>query len=160
MMAAGRVTTELPVTRLARMRWWHLDAVLALERELFGADRWTAGMFWSELAEHDSRHYLVATGEAGEVLGYGGLCTYATEAYVQTLAVRTDRHGNGIGRGLLRALLAESARRGVATVALEVRADNLRAQRLYARHGFELAGLRRAYYQPSGADAVVMIRAG
>lgn len=146
------------MTRLARMRWWHLPDVLTLEKQLFGADRWTAGMFWSELAEHESRHYLVALGEHA-VLGYAGLCTYAAEAYVQTLAVRADRQGNGIGRDLLVALLAEADRRGVTTVALEVRADNATAQRLYLRHGFELVGRRRGYYQPSGADAAVMVRA-
>jgi ribosomal-protein-alanine N-acetyltransferase len=148
------------MTRLARMRWWHLGDVFVIERELFGADGWTAAMFWSELAEHDSRHYLVATDEHDEVLGYAGLCTYATEAYVQTVAVRTDRQGTRIGRDLLLALLAETSRRGVSTVALEVRADNVRAQRLYAGHGFTPVGLRRGYYQPSGADAVVMVRAG
>ncbi|MDP9240049.1 MAG: ribosomal protein S18-alanine N-acetyltransferase [Actinomycetota bacterium] len=142
------------------MRWWHLPDVLTLEKQLFGADRWTVGMFWSELAEHESRHYLVAVGDDREVLGYAGLCTFAGEAYVQTLAVRADRQGAGIGRDLLVALLAEADRRGVSTVALEVRADNATAQRLYLRHGFELVGLRRGYYQPSGADAVVMIRAG
>ena len=34
--------------------------------------------------------------------------------------------------------------------------DNLRAQRLYRSRGFEQVGLRRGYYQPSGADALVM----
>ena len=39
---------------------------------------------------------------------------------------------------------------------LEVRVDNLRAQQLYRRRGFTEIGLRRGYYQPSGADALVM----
>jgi ribosomal protein S18 acetylase RimI-like enzyme len=39
---------------------------------------------------------------------------------------------------------------------LEVREDNPRARRLYLRHGFAEAGIRRGYYQPSGVDAVVM----
>ena len=41
---------------------------------------------------------------------------------------------------------------------LEVRADNEAAQRLYQRRGFTEIGRRRGYYQPSGADAVVMKR--
>jgi ribosomal-protein-alanine N-acetyltransferase len=146
------------MSRLTRMRWWHLADVQALEGALFGPDRWTAAMFWAELAEQESRHYLVAADDEGGILGYAGLCAYSEEAYVQTLAVRTDRQRNGIGRDLLAALLAEAERRGVRTVALEVRADNEAAQRLYARHGFEPVGLRRGYYQPSGADAVVMVR--
>ncbi|MDQ1709088.1 MAG: [ribosomal protein S18]-alanine N-acetyltransferase, partial [Frankiaceae bacterium] len=48
-----------PVT-LRRMRWWDIDAgVLALERELFAEDSWTAELFWSELADPVSRLYVV-----------------------------------------------------------------------------------------------------
>ncbi len=36
--------------------------------------------------------------------------------------------------------------------------DNLHAQRLYRTRGFEQVGVRRGYYQPSGADALVMRR--
>ena len=43
-------------------------------------------------------------------------------------------------------------------VLLEVRADNEHAQELYRRRGFTEIGRRRGYYQPSGADAVVMRR--
>jgi ribosomal-protein-alanine N-acetyltransferase len=43
-------------------------------------------------------------------------------------------------------------------VLLEVRADNEHAQGLYRRRGFTEVGRRRGYYQPSGADAVVMKR--
>jgi ribosomal-protein-alanine N-acetyltransferase len=39
---------------------------------------------------------------------------------------------------------------------LEVREDNPRARQLYRRHGFTEIGIRRGYYQPSGANAVVM----
>ena len=39
-----------------------------------------------------------------------------------------------------------------------MRVDNDRAQRLYRRRGFAGIGIRRAYYQPSGTDALVMRR--
>ena len=54
------------------------------------------------------------------------------------------------------ALIAEAARRGCTEVFLEVRVDNDRAQRLYRSRGFTEIGIRRGYYQPSGADALVM----
>jgi ribosomal-protein-alanine N-acetyltransferase len=53
-------------------------------------------------------------------------------------------------------LLAEAGRRGCTEVFLEVRTDNDRAQGLYRRYGFVGIGIRRGYYQPSGADALVM----
>jgi ribosomal-protein-alanine N-acetyltransferase len=158
---------------LAAMRWWHLDEVDAIERDLFAPEAWPPALFWAELALPDSRYYLVAlepvaapaSGPAPEptpdpgaaVIGYGGLCAYPREGYIQTIAVRCDRQGTGVGSALLGALLAEAVERDVDTVWLEVRADNPGAQRLYAGFGFTPAGLRRGYYQPSGVDAVVMV---
>ena len=42
-------------------------------------------------------------------------------------------------------------------VGLEVRADNLGAQRMYERFGFEHIGVRKGYYQPSNTDAALMV---
>ncbi len=139
------------------MRWWHLEQVLLLEADLFGDEAWTAGMYWSELAEAETRDYVVAV-NGTELLGYAGLCTYVDEAWVQTIGVARRHQGAGLGTGLLRTLLRRAAERAVPMIALEVRADNAAAQQLYARHGFEAVGLRRGYYQLSGIDAVVMRR--
>jgi ribosomal-protein-alanine N-acetyltransferase len=139
------------------MRLADLAAVLALEEELFAPDTWTAAMYRDELARTDTRHYLVAE-EDGRVVGYAGLIAYDDEAHVATIGVATDRQGEGIGARLLDALLAEADRRGSPVVLLEVRADNEVAQGLYRRRGFAEIGRRRGYYQPSGADAVVMKR--
>lgn len=143
---------------LRPMRWWDLAEVMTLERELFASDAWAETMFWSELAESDTRRYLVAE-TGGHIAGYAGLCVYAPhEAYVQTIGVARDEQGRGIGRSMLRELLAEADRRGCAHVDLEVRADNEPALRLYEQHGFRRIGVRHGYYQPSGADAVIMRR--
>jgi len=141
------------------MRWWDIDRLMPVERELFGSESWSAPLFWSELAQGDTRHYLVAE-DAGEVVGYAGLCVYPDEAYVQTLAVRRSHQGRGLGAALLMALLSEAASRRRDVVALEVRADNEPAQALYRRFGFTPVGRRRGYYQPSGTDAVVMMLRG
>ena len=142
---------------LERMRWWHIEELLPIERQLFGEEPWTARTFWSELGQLDTRHYLVAVDD-GLVMGYAGLCAYPDEAFVQTLGVAPQAQGEGLGAQLLQALLDEAARRRKTTVSLEVRADNTTAQRLYERFGFRPAGVRRGYYQPSGTDAVVMMR--
>ena len=141
---------------LARLRWWHLDEVLALERLLFGDQPWTAYHFWSELGQVQTRHYLVAL-DAGLVVGYSGLCDHPDEAFVQTMAVAPPYQGRGLGSRLLTALLDEAARRRQRTISLEVRADNGPAQRLYARHGFRQVAIRRGYY-PGGVDGWVMTR--
>jgi ribosomal-protein-alanine N-acetyltransferase len=145
---------------LNRMRWWHIEALAPLERDLFGDEEWSAATFWSELAQVATRHYIVATKAAdatGPILGYAGLCVYGPQdAWVQNIAVARPAQRHGLGRVLLEGLLTEAVKRGAEQVSLEVRADNDAAQRLYARRGFEAVGLRRGYYQPSGTDAVVM----
>jgi ribosomal-protein-alanine N-acetyltransferase len=138
------------------MRWWHIAELLPIEDDLFGAERWTAAMFWNELA--NGHHYRVVRDAAG-VVGYAGLAVVPPdEAWVQNLGVRRDAHRRGIGTALLRDLLAEAGRQGARRVLLEVAADNAPAQKLYAVHGFEPIGVRRGYYQPSNTDAVVMLR--
>jgi [ribosomal protein S18]-alanine N-acetyltransferase len=142
---------------IERMRWWHIAELEPIEAELFGDERWSAAMFWNELA--NAHYYLVAL-DRGEVVGYAGLSVTGDEAWVQNIAVRQDRQRHGIGRALLEALLAEADRRGARPVLLEVAIDNAKAQRLYDRYGFEPVGVRRGYYQPSNTDAVVMRRDG
>ncbi|MCW6008808.1 ribosomal protein S18-alanine N-acetyltransferase [Micromonospora sp. CPCC 205371] len=142
---------------LERFRWWHIDEVLAIEADLFGAEQWSAGMFWNELA--NGHYYLVARGERGELVGYAGLAVQPPdEAWVQNIAVRRDVQRRGIGRTMLEALLREAARRGARKTLLEVAVDNAPAQKLYAEYGFEPVGVRRGYYQPSNTDALVMMR--
>jgi ribosomal-protein-alanine N-acetyltransferase len=138
------------------MRLTDLPAVMALEEELFAPDTWTAAMYRDELAQTDTRHYLVAEDD-GAVVGYAGLIAYDDEAHVATIGVTAARQGRGIGAQLLDALLTEADRRSP-VVLLEVRADNEHAQELYRRRGFAEIGRRRGYYQPSGEDAVVMKR--
>ena len=142
---------------IERMRWWHIEALEPIEAQLFGDERWSAAMFWNELA--NAHYYLVAL-DGGEVVGYAGLSVTGDEAWVQNIAVRADRQRRGIGRALLEALLAEADRRGARPVLLEVAIDNAKAQRLYDRYGFAPVGVRRGYYQPSNTDAVVMRRDG
>ncbi|MEO6713737.1 MAG: ribosomal protein S18-alanine N-acetyltransferase [Mycobacteriales bacterium] len=147
-------------TAVRAMRWWDIDGgVLALERELFGADSWSPELFWSELADPVSRRYVVA--ESGrDLAGYGGVSVQSDEAYIQTIAVAPAYQRRGIGRTLLADLLTTARLRGAMTAGLEVRADNAPAQLLYARFGFEPVGIRRGYYQPSNVDAVVMFVEG
>jgi [ribosomal protein S18]-alanine N-acetyltransferase len=136
------------------LRWWEIEQLVTLEEILFPGDSpWTAAMFWSELAA--GHHYRVLR-EQDRVVGYAGLARTDEEAEVQTIGVAPDHQGHGLGRVLLRDLLAHA---GARTVFLEVRTDNDPAIRLYESEGFERIGLRRRYYQPSGADAYTMRRA-
>ncbi|AZS85589.1 ribosomal protein S18-alanine N-acetyltransferase [Streptomyces griseoviridis] len=152
-----------PVTpRLREMRWWDIDPVLDLEKDLFPEDAWSRGMFWSELAHARgagaTRRYFVAEDpdRAGGVVGYAGLAASGDLADIQTVAVARGHWGTGLGGRLLAELLSSATDFECAEVMLECRIDNVRAQKLYERFGFEAIGFRRGYYQPGNVDALVM----
>ncbi|MEU1406266.1 ribosomal protein S18-alanine N-acetyltransferase [Streptomyces sp. NPDC005728] len=141
------------------MRWWDIDPVLELEKDLFPEDAWSRGMFWSELSHsrgpEATRRYLVAE-DADRIVGYAGLAAAGELADVQTIAVSRGLQGTGLGARLLAELLKAATAFECAEVMLECRVDNIRAQKLYERFGFEPIGFRRGYYQPGNVDALVM----
>ncbi|MBB5871537.1 ribosomal-protein-alanine N-acetyltransferase [Allocatelliglobosispora scoriae] len=142
--------------RLQRLRWWQIEDVLPIETDLFGEERWSAPMFWNELA---NGHLYLAAVEDEELLGYAGLAVSPPdEAWINNVAVRRDAQRRGIGRMLVEALIEHARRAGTRQTLLEVAADNTGAQKLYLSFGFELIGVRKGYYQPSNTDAWVMSR--
>jgi ribosomal-protein-alanine N-acetyltransferase len=140
------------VLTLRPARWWDIPALTEIEADLFGSDAWSAETFWGELAGvPDTRWYRLAEA-AGEIVGYVGLAAIDGTGDVQTVAVRRDRQGTGLGAVLLDALLVEAKERGCAEVLLEVRADNVAARALYAKRGFvEIAERPRYYADGTGA---------
>ncbi|MCM6776177.1 ribosomal protein S18-alanine N-acetyltransferase [Nocardia sp. CDC159] len=138
-----------------------IERCVELEKILFPEDDpWSEVAFASELSGAHNR-YLVARDASGRMLGYAGIALLGSpehpEAEVHTIGVDPRCHRSGVGTLLLRALLAEAGRRG-GPVFLEVRTDNAPAIALYQKHGFHIIGLRKSYYQPSGADAFTMRR--
>ena len=130
-----------------------------LERLLFGRDEpWSAAAFRDELRVG---HFYLAARSLGGLVGYGGVGVLTgppeAEAEIHTIGVDPAFQGRGIGRALLRGLLA-TVDPLHATVFLEVRVDNEPARALYLSEGFAVVGLRRGYYRPSGADAHTMRR--
>jgi ribosomal-protein-alanine acetyltransferase len=133
-----------------------LAAIMALERASFPSDAWSESTMAAELTgEHG--HYLVDE-QDHRVVGYGGLRALrgGSDADIQTIALAPEVRGQGRGRALLRALIAEAVARGARELFLEVRADNPAAESLYRSEGFAEIGRRPRYYQPDDVDAVVM----
>ncbi len=131
-----------------------IETIGRLENELFPSDAWPLEMFYTEFFQPDTRRYIVAEMD-GEAVGYAGLMVIDTTADIQTIGVLPRFEGQGIGRAMLTELLREARRRGADNVMLEVRADNPRAQDLYARYGFQKIHTRKRYYR-DGVDAWVM----
>lgn len=133
-----------------------------LEAELFVGDSpWPLAGFVSELAASYNHYFALRDTAGGEVTGYAGISVLGPagghECEIHTIAVAPDYQGRRGGRALLDAML-QVADAAAAPVFLEVRTDNEPAIALYVSRGFERVGVRRNYYQPSGADAYTMVR--
>jgi [ribosomal protein S18]-alanine N-acetyltransferase len=146
------------VWQLRRARADDLESVMAIESAVFGDDAWSHASMEREFTDPNT-YYLVAFApdEPERIDAYAGLLAPRGSAQgdIQTIAVSPGARGAGLGRVLLRSLLAEAWRRGAAEVFLEVRADNPVATALYDSLGFERIGVRPRYYR-GGIDAILM----
>ncbi len=94
----------------------------------------------------------------GELAGYVISSQVLDEMHLLNLCVDARFQNRGIGRRLLRHLIARAQRQQAVWILLEVRATNASALRLYGSEGFVEIGERPAYYQglDQREDAIVM----
>jgi ribosomal-protein-alanine N-acetyltransferase len=135
-----------------------LPAVMEIDRLSFALP-WPERSFRFELTGNAASHLLVAEmplGDQGRIAGYLGYWLLVDEMHLSTLAVDPEMRGRGIGERLLLAGLEQAWIQGAEMSTLEVRPSNKAALGLYRKHGFELVGRRRAYYQDNNEDALLM----
>ncbi|TRX54190.1 GNAT family N-acetyltransferase [Corynebacterium guaraldiae] len=155
-----------------------------LEKVLFpGETPWPARAFEQEIAAGHTTYWAVDAGvnrvdhidnrvdhnvnredhsdNRGEALGYAGVGRMGPAAWpeyeIRTIGVDPAAQRRGIARLMMDAIV-ELADSHDAPIFLEVRVGNDPAIRLYEAYDFVINGLRRNYYQPSGADAHTMYR--
>ena len=129
--------------------------VAQIEAESF-PDPWTARSFAETLRRHGVVGLAVEDG-SGRLAGYGICSLAADEGEILNLAVGQASRGQGLGRVLLRAMLAQLRLGGVRSVFLEVRPSNEAAIALYRDEGFKVFGTRQAYYRQPREDALTMV---
>jgi ribosomal-protein-alanine N-acetyltransferase len=132
---------------LRRMQVGDVPAVLAIERQCFGAP-WTRMMFDDEIKEDRSRHQVVLT-ERGEVAGYLVGRIHPDAWHLMNLAVAGWARRLGVAAQLLQEFL-DAADKAGQPVLLEVRPTNGEALTLYGKWGFATVGTRKRYYTDTG----------
>ena len=123
-----------------------VDALAALEADLFGADAWSRASVGAEVA---AGRVLVADDEG--IAGYVVTLATGDVLDLMRIAVRPDRRRHGLAHALLEA--AWTDRR----MLLEVSERNAGAIAFYAAEGFTEIARRDRYYR-DGSAAVVMER--
>ncbi len=134
---------------------WSADATPAPQREI-------TTFFGDRLDPADA---LVAELD-GAVVGYAvlhnasQLAAHAHVLEIDGVAVHPAVTGQGVGRALVEAAVADATRRGARKVSLRVLGPNAVARRLYARCGFVEEGVLRAEFLLGGklVDDVLMAR--
>lgn len=97
-----------------------------------------------------------------EILGFAVIrqigFAAGSECELESIAVRPEAQGRGVGSALMSVLLEGLRQEQAAVLLLEVRDSNRRALHFYERWGFRRTGLRLAYYRAPVEDAVLMER--
>lgn len=164
--------TDAPIHQSAqpairRMTGADLDAVLATAASSPEAPNWKPSGYHAYLAPNPHPPLLRAAfvADAGQqtgepILGFAAatllLDQQENRCELDSIAVHPAARRHGVGSALLRAVLDWAAQQGANQLALEVRAGNAAAIRLYQRLGLQIEGVRPRYYTHPEEDAVLL----
>lgn len=134
-----------------------VPAVLDIERQGY-SHPWSESVFLDCFKDN---YRVWGACRGGDLVGYAVLAYIVDEAHLLNICVHPRARGEGVGRYLLRYVLATAAHEGMSQLLLEVRVSNHAAIGLYQDEGFREIGLRPGYYPAANGreDARVMMRA-
>ena len=133
-----------------------LQDINKIEKESFPIP-WEREVFEKELSNMLAT-YLVAK-ENKKVIGFIGAWFILDECQITCIAVDSDSRRQGIASKLVAKLFSECKKHGTKYISLEVRTNNISAQKLYSKLGFQNEIIRKQYYKnPDGTrdDALIM----
>lgn len=140
--------------RIDDVREEQLEKIEEIEKACFSMP-WTIEQLRSQMK--DSQHeFIAALDDEGRVLGYVGMMYVLDEGYISNVAVAPEARRQGIGRDLIKELMARAAALDLAFVTLEARCSNAAAIALYEKQGFVPVGKRKNYYDFPREDAILM----
>jgi phosphinothricin acetyltransferase len=153
--AAGTLTAGPGQVVLRRAEARDAEPIAAIwNREVLDTDHTTdteprspaAQRAW--LRAHGDDHPVIVAARADEVLAYGALSPYRSKpAFRRTVEdsvyVREDQRGRGVGSAVLGRLLDVARARGHHAVLARVTSVNTASLALHERHGFERVGRER-----------------
>lgn len=130
-----------------------LAALVELEHASFAGDRLSPRQWRHHL--HSASAWVLVGAQGRRVAGAAVVFfrSGSRVARLYSLAVSERERGRGLGARLLEAVERIARRRRCDRLRLEVRRDNLAAQRLYERRGFHRIADIPSYYE-DGEDAI------
>lgn len=116
---------------------------------------WSASIFKSELESKNSKYFVAK--EDNNIVGFAGIWYSPVDVEITNIVTKKTERKKGIGSLLLEKLLEEAEKSKRESISLEVNENNLIAQRLYEKYGFEVIGKRKKYYNGKD-DAIIMTK--
>lgn len=130
-----------------------LPEICNIESLCFTQDRFNKRQFKYLITQAKAMHF--AASAEGKVCAYCiVLIRNPSLLRVYAIAVAPSMARKGVGSLLLQTLEAQARKKGFLKIILEVRADNIQAQRFYRKHGYQTFATYNSYYQ----DACAAIR--
>ena len=114
---------------------------------------WSAKAFQEDIASEHGAYYGVY--HVDTLIGFVGMQVVLDEATITNIVIHTGFQGKGLAQRLWQMACYDLGLQEVATVFLEVREFNHRAQQLYEILGFECYHRRRDYYTDPLEDALL-----
>lgn len=133
-----------------------LDGIYEVEKDSFPIP-WPISSFEEEL-KNILATYLVAKIN-NRIVGYIGMWFVMDECHITNIAVHSSYRENGIATRLINEMLKLCKEHKTTYIMLEVRSNNIPAQKLYSKFGFTEEVIRKNYYKnPDNTreDAIVM----
>lgn len=141
---------------ISRMTKEDLEGVYEVEKDAFPIP-WPISSFEHELTNLLATYLVAKLNE--KVVGYIGMWFVMDECNITNVAVHKDYRNNGIASKLIEEMLKLCKEHQTKYIMLEVRTNNIPAQKLYSKYGFKGEIIRKNYYKnPDGTreDALVM----
>lgn len=151
-------TDDLPALRQLIVATWHdtYDATMGAERVTAITNDWHSPENLRREIGHPKAISLIAEAE-GRLQGHALITGLdQTEVTLNRLYVSPDAQRGGVGSALMKTALQETG--PAKTVTLEVEEANTRAQRFYAKHGFELVERKSNCGDQDGIPTLVLSR--
>ena len=142
--------------KIRKMETKDLETVALQERNIF-SDYWSLDAFRESL-NNKQAYLVVSVDEQDEPTGYACVYTALDEAELMNIAVFPEYRGQNLGDALMLHLISYLKTVEIHFFYLEVRQSNVPAQSLYMKHGFEIVGKRKNFYEMPREDAWVMTR--
>lgn len=133
-----------------------LEGIYEVEKDAFPIP-WPISSFEEEL-KNILATYLVAKID-NKIVGYIGMWFVMDECHITNVAVHSEYRKKGIASTLINEMLKLCKEHQTTHIMLEVRINNIPAQKLYSKFGFSDDVIRKNYYKnPDGTreDALLM----